>query len=499
MRWLCIEAHFLAGRYHGRSEEGRRHQWPPNPHRLFQALVAASNLGFRRAEFSDAKKQALRWLERRAAPEIVVPAASEANIVRLYVPNNDLDKVARAWAQGKKPEKQPNELRTDKELRPHRLEGDATVRFLWPIADGEWDEARSHAEVICAEARHLHALGLGIDLVAGNGRILADAERQALPGEAWIAEADGIGWRVPVEGSLDELLARYADQRTRVQAGHGRGAERWVAPPAPPAVFKEVGYFPRTEGRVRPVHTFALVDEGGAYRSFDPRRATEVAAWLRHAAHERARGMKLDEEFVERFVCGHGQDAGAKNDRFSYLPLPTIPFKGRDGRIRRVLIAEPFGGGAARDRARVARRLSGAALVEKGTGEVMADLRAIPDPFSDKIAALYLHKARRWGSVTPLVLPGRDDYRTRKAHALVLKALAQAGYTTPVVEIHLQREPVFSGAEAARAYRVPAYLKELPRTHAIISFAEPVAGPVALGAGRHVGLGVFAALADETR
>lgn len=497
MRWLCIEAHFLGGRYHGRSGDGRLHQWPPNPHRLFQALVAAGNLGFRRTEFSDAKKEALRWLERRGAPEIIVPAARKANVVRLYVPNNDLDKVARAWAQGKEPEKQPNELRTGKDLRPHRIDGDTAVRFLWPIADDEWGEARHHAETICAEARHLHALGLGIDLVTGNGRILADAEKQALPGEVWIATTDGIGWRVPVEGSLAELSARYADQRTRVQAGRGRGAERWVMPPAPPMASRETGYVRRAEGRSRPVHAFALVDADGTYRSFDPRRAIEVAAWLRHAAHQRAQGMKLDADFVERFVCGHGEDASTKNDRFSYLPLPTIPFKGRDGRIRRVLVVEPFGGGGGKAQA-VARRLSGASLIEEDTGEVMADLRALSDPSSDAlIGRWYVPRSgsRRWGSVTPLVLPGRDDFRARKAHTLVLKALAQAGYTAPVAEIHLQREPVFPGAEMARAYRVPAYLKEFPRTHVIITFAEPVPGPVAIGAGRHVGLGVFAALA----
>jgi CRISPR-associated protein Csb2 len=40
----------------------------------------------------------------------------------------------------------------------------------------------------------------------------------------------------------------------------------------------------------------------------------------------------------------------------------------------------------------------------------------------------------------------------------------------------------------------PAYLREYPHTHAIITFAEDVHGPVALGAGRHIGLGLFGAL-----
>lgn len=496
-RWLCIEAHFIAGRYHGRrsEREGRDFpaEWPPNPHRLFQALVAAGNIGFRRTEFSDAKKAALRWLEHRAAPEIVASKAREVDAVRLYVPNNDMDKVARAWAKNEDPEKQPNELRTDKDLRPHLLDGEASVRFLWRVVDEEWKMACQHVEVLCVEARHLHGLGLGIDLIAGNGRVLSDAEKQALPGEAWIVDDKGVGWRVPVAGSLDELLARHTEQARRVQGGRGRGAARWVVPPAPPVAYSEVGYRRRAEGRHRPVHAFVLVNEEGAYRSFDPRDTSVVAAWLRHAAHERAKAMKLDRDFVECFVCGHGKDAETKNDRFSYLPLPTISTKGRDGRIRRVLLAEPFGGGGGKAQA-VARRLSGTSLIEQHTGEIKADLRALPDPFTDGVAQRYLRKARVWSSVTPLVLPGRDDFRSRKAHALVLKALAQAGYTTPIVEIALQREPVFPGAEMARVYRVPAYLKEFPRTHVILTFAEPIPGPVVPGAGRHMGLGVMAAL-----
>lgn len=248
------------------------------------------------------------------------------------------------------------------------------------------------------------------------------------------------------------------------------------------------------EPRSRPVHAFDLVDPEGAFRSFDPRDAIKVAAWLRHATHLKARGLKLDDAFVEDFVCGHGEDAAAKNDRFSYLPLPTIPYKGRDGHIRRVLLAEPFGPASAKARA-VVRRLAGAALVEEGVGEV-AHLRAVEAPRDEAVFARYLPRwgATRWGSATPIVLPGRDGHRSRKAHGLVLKALAQAGYIAPVAEIQLQTEPVFLGAEMARAYRVPAYLKEFPRAHAVLTFAAPVRGPLALGAGRHVGLGLFAAL-----
>lgn len=496
-RWLCIEARFLAGRYHGRmmSAHGRDFpaEWPPNPHRLFQALVAAGNLGFRRTEFSDAKKAALRWLEQRDPPEIVAPPAEKTSLVRLYVPNNDMDTVARAWARGREPEKQPSELRTDKDLKPHRLDGDAAMRFLWPIGDAEWEGARPHAEMLCGEARHLHVLGLGIDLVAGNGRILTDVEKAALPGEAYIADPDGLGWPAPVLGSLDELMERHREGTRRVQAGRGRNAERFVAAPVPPSVWQEVGYRRRAEGRPRVVHAFTLVDEEGKARSFDPKDAMEVAAWLRHAAHETARSLGLDAAFTEGFVCGHGEGKAARNDRFSYLPLPTLSPKGRDGRIRRVLIAEPFGGGG-RNAHAAARRLHGTPLVDEHTGEIRAELFA--SDTRDGVFRRYLPMkgAHTWGTVTPIVLPGRDDRRSRKSEALVLKALAQAGYATPVVEVALQREPVFPGQEMASGYRVPAYLKPFPRTHAVITFVEPVPGPIALGSGRHIGLGVMAAL-----
>src|SRR5579875_1348873 len=197
MRWLCIETRFLAGRYHGRRSE-RDHtffpaEWPPAPYRLFQALVAAGNLGARRTAFSDAKKDALRWLERRNAPDILAPAAYPASVVQLYVPNNDMDKVARAWVRNREPEKQPSELRTGKDLRPHRLAEDTPVRFLWPIADEEWPEASRHVEILCEEARQLHSLGLGIDLVAGNGRLPSTAAKNALAGAPWIADAAGTG------------------------------------------------------------------------------------------------------------------------------------------------------------------------------------------------------------------------------------------------------------------------------------------------------------------
>ena len=48
-------------------------------------------------------------------------------------------------------------------------------------------------------------------------------------------------------------------------------------------------------------------------------------------------------------------------------------------------------------------------------------------------------------------------------------------------------------------WRLPDSLSSRQLTHAVLQFAEPVRGPVILGAGRFVGLGLCRALDPETR
>jgi CRISPR-associated protein Csb2 len=51
-------------------------------------------------------------------------------------------------------------------------------------------------------------------------------------------------------------------------------------------------------------------------------------------------------------------------------------------------------------------------------------------------------------------------------------------------------------APAWMRWRLPSALASRQLTHAVIRFAEPVAGPVILGAGRFVGLGLCLPLDD---
>src|SRR2546425_12667612 len=118
--WLCVEVTLLTGRYHGRRRGGEEADWPPAPHRLFAALLAAAHLGTRTLEWSEAKAQAFRWLEEMDPPDIVAAHAAPSSPFTLSVPNNDMDVIAREWARGKEG-KNPSELRTLKPLWPQRI------------------------------------------------------------------------------------------------------------------------------------------------------------------------------------------------------------------------------------------------------------------------------------------------------------------------------------------------------------------------------------------
>jgi CRISPR-associated protein Csb2 len=418
-------------------------------------------------------------------PEIVAAHAAPSSPFTLSVPNNDMDVIAREWARGKEGAK-PDKLRTLKRLRPHRVDGDATIRFCWRL-DGS-SVSRAHADLLCAEARYLHHLGLGIDVVVGDGRILTQMEKDALPGDVWIADPRGDSARAPMAGSFDELVERHRVFLERV-------SEKRVSPPVPPAVVRWVDYRRRAAGQVRRAHAFVLEIADGVMASFDAKRSLHVAAWLRHTAHLAAQRLRLDESFTNSFVCGHGEDDSTKARRFSYVPLPSIGHANVDGRIRRVLVVEPFGN---RDPwvATVVRAIAGQGLINE-EGEVKAVLRP-SGRGGDTMRMInqYIGPARTWGSVTPVLLPGLDDRRSRKAAGLVLKALRQGGYTTPLAEVSVQSEPVFAGAATAREYVVAEHLRRWPRVHVIVRFAERVPGPLIIGAGRHSGLGVFATLED---
>lgn len=467
---LCISVTFLDPFFHGKGDD--EPEWPPSPLRLFQALLAGTRTGCRGTEWSPAKEEAFRWLEAREPPLIIAPTALLTSGCTLFVPNNDSDK-----------EFDRQERLTSKVARPFRLRDGDTVDYLWPIDEKDLTAGPLHAELLCWEARHLLALGWGIDQVVGNGRILADAAAAALPGERWrpwSGHWPGLRtWRVPTAGSLDDLEAVHQSFVQRVDG-------RQYRPSLKPSRFNTVSYL---SGGTQPPRSYARFELPVAFRQED---AVKVAAMLRSLASRNAKGDT--HQFPggsETYVAGHAGQQERTPARFSYLPLPTIGHEHADGMVRRVVIAEPFGGDGAHARW-AQNRLRQETLRDQEGNDwgLLLDLwRAASPMMIDR----YVAAARAWCSVTPVILPGFDDGKHAKAEKLLFAALRQADLPLDAVaDLTMRKAPFWPGSQHPREYFRPDYLRHLPGWHVRLAFQEPLPGPLALGAGRHAGLGIFA-------
>jgi len=472
---LCISVTFLDPLFHGQGDE--EPEWPPSPMRLAQALLAGARTGCQGRQWDDARASALGLLAQRP-PLIVAPDALPATRCTTtrctyFVPDNDSDKVF-----------DRQDRLTSKVARPHRLVDGETVHYVWPVDSRDAVRAR----LLCDLATHLMALGWGIDQVVGRGHLLSETEVAKLPGRRWRAwrvhRTGSQAWRVPADGFVEDLDEVYSSFLKRVDVD-GRSYRH----PRRLACFDLVHYFGSAALPARPYAVFELPEGVG----FRPESTAVVGALLRSLT---CRSAKSDtHEFLggaEVYVAGHVRADEQTPPRFSYLPLPTIGHKHADGAIRRLVVSEPFGGGGVHA-SWAQQRLRNATLQDEHGDErgVLLDLWR---PTSRRLLGRYVHESQVWSSVTPVILPGLDDGKQPKAERLFLKAADQAGIPIEALEsMTLRKAPFWPGAAHPRHYFVPEYLRYFARWHVAVRFHEPVPGPLAIGAGRHVGLGVFAA------
>jgi CRISPR-associated protein Csb2 len=118
-------------------------------------------------------------------------------------------------------------------------------------------------------------------------------------------------------------------------------------------------------------------------------------------------------------------------------------------------------------------------------------------PTSDWVLRQYTGTARDWSTVTPVVWPGHDDKDAKKAGEMLRKAFVQAGLPPELVAgiggDDLDWRPVGfrAGLDLAYRYAVPDKLRGR-LSHVRVRFPQPVRGPLAVGAGRYRGFGLFA-------
>ena len=513
MNNLCISVRWLDDRYHGLNADGEP-EWPPSPLRLFQAMLA----GLCR-QVSDAEKLSgpLRWMEENLhhRPYIIAPHTQPGHTFTRFVPNNDSDR---------KFDRQ--ERLTPKPVCPTLLLDPPTIHYVWRLDEHLSSADRVPMGPLTNIARNIVAFGWGIDMAVGSAAIISDEEANALPGERWLphaSDSDG-GLRVPIPGTLDDVLNRHKQFLTRLTPSG------YIAPP-PLSVCETVSYRRETDSPIHPIAAFSLLKlDVSGFQAFDTcRRGLTVAGMIKFAAKAAAESGKWPDK---SFILGHGEANGDRHvtvgpRRFAYLPLPSI--EGRSGgparvvgSIRRVIVTT-VAEDCEKEIAWARRNLSGQELVEdkKEQREPIALLSLIPA--SDKVVQCYMQPAATWATVMPVVLPGYDDpahYRRRlkrgtsagehgkllerlndRIEGLLRKAILQAGFSKTLAdhaELEWRKTGFWPGAEVADRYGIPDHLRRFPRFHVKIQWLDEqkrpvqVPGPIFIGGGRFYGLGLFA-------
>ncbi len=485
---LCIAATFLAGRYHGK-------EWPPSPARLFQALLAGAKTGAYRQQWSMVEP-VLRSLEQLSPPEIVARDADVRSGYRISVPNNDADRAAKEWADGK--EYDAARLRTLKEVRPREIaapEGKPHLYYFWKLPNGAAD-----IEAGRRLASFLHTLGWGVDMAYADAFLADDQYLQDVTAQEgyskYVPSPEGVLHPIPVPGYLDDLSATYQRYCKRHS---GRGVDAFTR-----AMNYGEQRYRRVLGGTPPVAIFLLrrLDNEADWFSVPWAFSMRVAAWMRHAVAEALLEEGYSESQVNEYVLGHGDDGHRRH--MSFVPVPSIGGPHADGAVRRVMVVEPADAdGSIRDllQWKLAPSILQRLLESNGGPRRTAPVCSLAEGSrNDPVFLRYLPKHPQcvWHSVTPVVLHGHNSLRRkfslRKTEELLYQALDNSGYGRHLIEeMQFQPAPLWPRTEGALAMRVPEHLRKWPRYHVAVTFRESVPGPVLVGIGRHYGIGLFAA------
>lgn len=515
---LVISVRFFGGRYHGLNTAGRA-EWPPSPARLFQALVAGAARG---ANLCERDRHALECLEQLDPPLIATPTMREGHRFSHFMPNNDLDAV------GGDP-RRIGEIRTaTKRFHPRIFERDTPLLYVWSFA-----QDMENAERARNIADRLYQLGRGVDMAWAVAEIVdveeAEARLFAHHGAIYRPTVNGRGGRelaCPLRGSLGSLIERYEKSRSRFRTMMEPALSRedpsrmkvagqtFSQPPKPR--FQSVTY---NSPATLQLFDIRVSSPDASFFPWPQERAGALTIYVRDAAEKRLReNLPERRGEIERVLIGREATEADKAARVRIMPLPSIGHHHTERSIRRVLIEVPPN--CPIDVGDLVWAFSevvvNAGKIDTATGEILEEETRLVPAVEETMLTHYgvndSQSYRHWKTVTPAALPEcaarrridprrlREEAkpgseRTREQHAAataVFQALRHARIDARVSAIHVQREPFDAKGSRAEAFADGTRFAKERLWHVEIGFAEPVSGPLILGDGRYMGLGLMA-------
>lgn len=458
-----------------------------------------------------------RERDRVAAAEAVLAAAADPRAQARA--QRDLDKAlasleAAVRASVAVPPKISRSLATQGEsvLPDHRKRQGRTFPSVTPSEPVVW--LRWDVPLPEIHRPALEALAARVARLGHSSSLVACSLAAAAPPPTLVPDPDGPEvLRVPGPG-----------QRARLEEAHARhlGVEPRVSR------LRFARYAPPGDADAPTVPSSVLAGDWIVLRRTGGPRLPATAA-VSVARALRAALMTHADQPVHELISGHAPD-GTRSlfPHLAIVPLPDVGHPHADGALLGVALvipgaADPVGRRAAlralgrweaheRERAGLDDADAPPLRVLLGAAGVLEVERvAWGDPPRQGLRAdTWAGPARAWVSVTPVALdrnPGALDHRDRdraaaawaEAEAALVAACGRLGLPAPVT-VTASPAPQVPGSVPARAF--PPFPPDAARlrrvkVHARLEFAEPVRGPLLLGAGRFFGLGLFRPLRED--
>lgn len=487
----------------------RRVEWPPHPGRVFMALAAAH---FQTGD-DPAERKALEWLESLPAPSLASSPCEERAAVTVFVPVNDKAGPSNAPLQSAPALTRGRQPRT---FARAWLE-DETVWLCWRDAD-----ASPYLLALSALTSKVTRIGHSSSLVQMWTTDQApDREPTLVPSDHSTQHL-----RVPGIGSLEDLERRFnrdeaetfADLKLETEDGDGeakrRAAKKTIkerfddTPPVRlrPEMSLAVGYStpeeaaPAAAGGTVFDHrfiVFSLERDDGPYRHLN------LAATLQLTDQVRKALLSLLPPNAPLVLTGHGPD-GASRAETAHLALFPLPFVGREhahGGIIGLGLSLPKAATVTDKQMLLAalRTLQRDGLVMGRLGKWQLSPPENQLTLKPTIWTAAPEGSTRWATVTPYVYDRHSKAKDKAVYHRELEESIQLAWSrvAPDQSHNIPRviiTPVSAHLGAPAAHEYPRLQRkdgsQLRHCHAILDFAEPVCGPLLLGAGRYRGYGL---------
>lgn len=488
---LFFEIEYLSGvSFAAIGPDSAAPDWPPQPDRVFSALVATWGArGMKKEEAA-----ALEWLEIQPTPKLLASEAEPRTSAVVFVPPNDPRSSSKKKATGVLPSLRARYPRCFPATRPH----DPIVRLCW-------QGAKPSDAVFSALERLAHDTAyVGHSASLTRCRFL---RAQDTPGLSAATLPD----RRVYPGRFVELCRTFKAGRRPLPGAH-------IAP-----------VYEAKQERTNIFGDRWLILEHVTGDMPDLRAGALVAKTLRNALLSGYRRIGCGDDIPE-VISGHATDGKpSRSSHLAVLPLPFAGFPHADGHVMGFALVPPQDSTILDDAhfrkvlrqlapmdARYGRRVLTLATKE-GTPSGRAFSIGLSPTFEPPVGKrsldpqLFTRPARDFATLTPIVLDRHLKAKGAARHEEIATQIARAcrnvGLPQPEAIVGDKHSAIEGAPSVYPSGKSPAWmcwglppsLASRQLTHAAIRFARPVEGPVILGAGRFIGLGLCRPLDPKER